>query len=409
MKIGMFGTFDVGNFGDILFPIIAEKKLAALGHFEIEKFSFRKCSAATWCYDVTPMEELPSRIADLDLVIVGGGHLVHFNPNMQKGYKPNTPDIPHPLGFWWLPALAGASAGLPVALHGVSTDPYFPDWASTLMVAFVDSLTVATVRDEQSRLRLQAFNKSEKSIEILPDSVFSLPDLVTRSDHSPALTSFLNAVGVSGKYLIIQPSYVLRPHMAEIERLVIEAKNKGWDVLELPIGAELFNDIGFYPDSWGVKRITTWPEPFVLAEVIANAEAVCGVSLHLSIVASCYGIPVFRPAYSRTSKYITIDGLANISFFGSDKPLRGWSDTVPDLSPITERRALLDGHWRRLAALAEARSATPRRVVGWEMLCATPDAFKNLATGKDKIAAVRQSATRKRNFVTIAVKQRLGI
>ena len=60
--VGMFGTFDIGNFGDLLFPIVAERKLAQLGPTELVRFSYLKKRAPEWCYDVEPIDSLPEAI-----------------------------------------------------------------------------------------------------------------------------------------------------------------------------------------------------------------------------------------------------------------------------------------------------------------------------------------------------------
>src|SRR3546814_10897526 len=85
---------------------------------DLERYSYRPKSAADWYYDVRPIQALPDRLPDLDLVLVGGGHLLHANRYMAAGYGPTDPAIPHPFGFWWLPVMAAGLGGVPSAQIG---------------------------------------------------------------------------------------------------------------------------------------------------------------------------------------------------------------------------------------------------------------------------------------------------
>jgi len=58
--IGIFGTFDVENYGDLLFPILAEAELSKrLGAVQLHRFSYNAKSPAEWPYAVTSVSDLP--------------------------------------------------------------------------------------------------------------------------------------------------------------------------------------------------------------------------------------------------------------------------------------------------------------------------------------------------------------
>lgn len=407
MKVAMFGTFDIGNFGDILFPIVAERKLALLGEITLDRYSYRAKSAEVWCYDVLPIQTFPARAAEYDLVLVGGGHLVHFARMMAEGYLPTDPMIPHPLGFWWLPAVAGAAMGVPVATHGISCDSKFPDWAEPLLAAFVDSADYLTVRDDRSRQRLEDRNRTGKGIEIVPDSVFSISDIITPGQTSATFEGFRREVGLKSEYIIAQPSYSLRMVKDDVLRIASEAKARGLQVLELPIGFEIGNDIGFYDDAQGFVRVNEWPEPLLLAEIIANAQAVIGISLHLSIVASAYGIPVFRTVYTPQSKFNLLDVFPNVRFLGRGEPFRALNDAAPDLTVAHAARDQLEIHWHRLRELGQNRNQRVPRPGYWEMLCRIPAAFERNASWRDRAAALRVSARAQRGHTLRSIKRKL--
>lgn len=407
MRIGMFGTFDIGNFGDILFPIVAEKKLSQLADVNLQRFSYRKMQADSWCYDVSPIDSLPDALDTLDLILIGGGHLLHFTREMAEGYYPPAKHIPHPLGFWWLPAVCGAMAGLPVATHGVSTSDRFPDWGEPLLRTFASSVDYFTVRDTLSAERMACYGAAD--VSVIPDSIFSISDVLHRGNPSAAFLEFKKQHGLGEKYLIVQPSDQLWKRRDQVIGLIADARGRGWDVLELPIGFEIGNKPGFYGGAHGLIEVKSWPEPFLLAEIIANAEAAVGVSLHLSIVASAYGIPVIRPSYARSSKFILLDKLPNIAFLQDRPALHGRSDREPDMAVASELKMQLDAHWAKIIVLAgDNRPRQIRKAVGaWDQLCATPAAFRAAQSGLERAQETIEFLKRRRGYAMHHVRKNI--
>src|SRR4030095_13348222 len=105
MEIGIAGTFDVQNLGDLLFPIVAEAELSRrIGPINLHRFSYSEKSPPDWPYRVESVAALPQRAADLDAMLIGGGHLIRFDKAVAPGYGPPSPDIHHPTGYWLMPA-----------------------------------------------------------------------------------------------------------------------------------------------------------------------------------------------------------------------------------------------------------------------------------------------------------------
>src|SRR5688500_17008770 len=99
--IGVFGTFDVENYGDLLFPLIAEAELTKrLGRVNVHAFSYHARSRPEWPYPVTSLTELPQMAGSLDGVLLGGGLIIRFDKGVAPGYGPPTPSIHHPTGYW---------------------------------------------------------------------------------------------------------------------------------------------------------------------------------------------------------------------------------------------------------------------------------------------------------------------
>lgn len=105
LRIGIVGTFDVANYGDLLFPIIAEAELTMrLGPIEMIPLSYHARVPPAWPYQVTSVTELPQLIGGLDALLVGGGFILRFDKDVAPGYEPPA-GVHHPTGYWLTPAL----------------------------------------------------------------------------------------------------------------------------------------------------------------------------------------------------------------------------------------------------------------------------------------------------------------
>ena len=64
-QVGIFGTFDVANYGDLLFPILAEAELTRrLGAITLHRFSYHGKTPPEWPYEVTSLTRLPDIAGD---------------------------------------------------------------------------------------------------------------------------------------------------------------------------------------------------------------------------------------------------------------------------------------------------------------------------------------------------------
>lgn len=404
MRIGIFGTFDIGNFGDVLFPIVAEAMFKRIDPaIELQLFSYREKSAASWYYDVLPIQALPEHLGGMDLALIGGGHLIHGNRYMAKDYVPTDRAIPHPYGFWWLPVVAARQAGVPTAMHCVSVDPIFPDWSRPLLSRFSLDLDYANVRDVRSQSRMLSW-APDKTVDLVPDSIFSIGNILERGLLSKSAEAFLAAHGTLGTpYLIVQPSAALRHVTPFLSALIKDAAARGWRVLNLPIFSEGVEPEGYFAQEEGVTTVTEWPHPLLLAEIIANAHAVAGVSLHLSVVASTFGIPVFRPKYGSESKYILLDDLATIRFMDDVEPTLADIDGAFFVPPeITKWQSALSAHYEKLVAVAQKKR--PEALLtdtAWADLLTLPDRLRAGRSLSDRVKETMLAARRSRNFLAM--------
>ena len=170
----MFGTFDVENYGDLLFPLIAEAELTErLGSVKLLPFSYHSKSPPDWPYSVVSLTELPRMAPELDGALIGGGFIIRFDKEVAASYVPPTRAIHHPTGYWLTPALIALQHGIPLIWNapGMHCNE-IPRWAEPLMeLAFTLSRYIA-VRDQLSQAELARFVDPDQ-IAVVPDTAFA--------------------------------------------------------------------------------------------------------------------------------------------------------------------------------------------------------------------------------------------
>src|SRR5438874_13560227 len=101
MTVGMAGTFDVDNYGDLLFPLIAAAALKRRNsRIQVVPFSVNGKSEHSWPFRVQPIEELTASLSNLSAMLIGGGQIVRFD----KSYPvpvPKNADVP--IAYWLVP------------------------------------------------------------------------------------------------------------------------------------------------------------------------------------------------------------------------------------------------------------------------------------------------------------------
>ncbi len=381
-QIGIFGTFDVQNYGDLLFPIIAEAELAErLGSVTLHRFSYHAKTPPHWPYHVTSITELPQIAGNLDGVLIGGGFLIRFDKGIAPTYSPPAPTIHHPTGYWLTPALVALQHDVPVIWNapGMHCNE-IPDWADPLMeMAFTLSSYIA-VRDEPSRTALSRFAKQEK-IRVVPDTAFGLARLLDKRPSSE-FDRLRSAAGLTKPYIVIQAALGLDRFLSFVKKHADRLQD--YQFLALPIGPVLGDQERILgADLPGLVRLPIWPHPLLLAEVISKSAAVVGYSYHLAITALTSGVPVFTPIDLSTGKYSAL--LAYERIF--PLPTEGESDPEQFVSRLGKTapcqavqvaRDQSAQHWDHIAAVIKAGGTATQPALNrfWQSL---PDLLETAA------------------------------
>ncbi len=360
--VGICGTFDVENYGDLLFPIIAHAELEErLGPPRLHRFSYHEKSATSWPYAVHPLTDLQATVPDLDAILIGGGDLIRFDKNIAPGYGPPASDIHHPTGYWLAPMLMGLQSGCPVLWNAPGVHGTVPSWAEPLMKVVVESSDYPNVRDEASRRILDPF-RGEAGIEVVPDTAFGVGELLSLDEPSTEYLRIRESAGLKDGYLLIQATGAI----GSFWRLIEDARSALGKVqaVIVAVGPVLGDDVAVFGRLPGVTVLESWPRPLVLAELIGHAAGVVGTSLHLAISGLAFGVPVFRPSQAMAGKYAVLQGLDGVETFDNEAAVDPeWlvsrlGRTQPS-SAVHDACTRLSRHWDHIASIIAA--ARPRR------------------------------------------------
>ncbi len=367
--IGICGTFDVANYGDLLFPLLAEAELRQrLGLVNLKRYSYHSKVLGEWPYPVHSVTELPAAAGQLDGLLIGGGDLIRFDKAVAPGYGPTTPSIHHPTGYWLTPMLIALQQGCPVAWNAPGVHGEMPAWAEPLLQTAIRLSSYVAVRDAASRQLLSRF-ASEAEIRVVPDTALGAARLVNVQRPSEEYHRLRESVGLQRPYIVVQAT----PGLGAFARLVRNHPQlfRDYQLVILPFGPVLGDHVGLFDDDLpNSLRLTTWPGPLLITELIGQAVAVVGVSLHLALAALALGVPVFRPADARDGKYAILQGFDKIVPFdretGIDPQAFAAKLGRAEPSPAT-REALgrVSAHWDAVAAaFAAGRSSATREAFG---------------------------------------------
>jgi lipopolysaccharide transport system ATP-binding protein len=410
--IGLCGTFDVENFGDLLFPLIAEHELRQrLDPLVLQCFSYAAKRAPEWPFDVTSQTKLAASIDTLDALILGGGDLIHCIKSIARHYFPPDETLHHPTSLWLTPALLALEQGLPLIWNAPGVPQEIPDWAVPAVRAVLVSSAYIAVRDEPSRQAL-AVIAPEVDIAVVPDTAFGIARLRDAEHRSLAFRNFAAQLGLQRPYVVLQPG----AH-GSVERLLRAASllSASHQIVILPLGPVHGEHQASVPHSLFPEaiRLPRWPDPLLLTELIAGSEGAIGDSLHLAIVALACGVPVFRSPrrdlrkYAMLERFDTVHSLKDESAASSEWLSARLGRKAPSQAALGAADAV-KAHWDKVASVLSSppsNRAVPLAIKNlWQRLPgdleSRAELATSLATARHAIDAARAENAALRNSLS---------
>lgn len=360
----MTGMFDMHNFGDLMFPLIADMRLrdAGIRLRLVTATGQRPALADAWpSLGFAQVMEQPLAVSG---VLIGGGYIVHTHRmDLLREYRQDG------VGAWcaaasWLGATAlGALFDAPVVWNAPGAPhPLRPAARNVAQAAFA-AADYLSLRDHGSR---RALGLDPSDVAVAPDTILELDRLWPRASLEDVFRSMVTRLGVR------TPDAVLAVHLrrrslggADVARFA-EAlsdicRQTGLTPVFMGLGSAHGDDrmARELHDAVSVpSAVLDQPESLrEIAALLAWCRAYAGSSLHGYVGALAYGRPgvlVGRPAYQKFRGLIEhVDRPQDL--VGSWDDALGRLPNLPDQSGVpVQTTAVLDAHWGRVRAGLEA-------------------------------------------------------
>jgi len=365
MKIAHFGTFDVDNYGDLLFPHVAQWRwpdedwihVSPLGNPTRFEDSLPTVGVKQAC-DMT-----------FDAVMVGGGNIV--NPG-----KTSLPDYGEVEGtaypsLWLGAAVLAAKQEVPLVFNGPGIGPHdFHLLQKRLAIAVFSSAEYLAFRERESAAIATRLSRRRSAVTI-PDTAFDLPNMWPAVQGPTGGNRHYVAVHVNSRYQTSVESTarsldLITKRLKAPVRLLSIGPCHGDIELSHRVAERMRAD-------HSVGRVISIR---AMAEVIAGASLYIGSSMHGFITALSYGVPGLLVLNRRPMRKFT--GLLEIADIPSRAICESWED-VPEsvgdevLLPAERLERLhrsLDRHWgdMREAVCSGAPCMLPRWAFPWKRL-----------------------------------------
>ena len=415
MRIAQLGTFDVANYGDLLFPLLARRRLR-LRFPDLRLDAVSPAGGPPVWPDCDPAMGWDDFIADIgryDAILVGGGNIVRLNPTDLAAYAGGlTPLLAYPR-LWALVA-AHNPAGVPVLWNAPGVPaPFPPDLVPLLRQAMAGASYVA-VRDEGSRANIAPLLDGVEPA-VVPDTAWDLPKLwgaeardaawaALWSRHGRAVPARALAIHLNARYLGGASAAAMASLVDEVARaqaatpiLVAIGPCHGDDALAREVGGQMRTGPLVLDAPAGLAEI---------AAAVSRSALYLGSSMHGFVTAAAHGVPAVIVGRASMAKF---DGmLAGLGL--PELRQDGWPEAAAfaaraDWPGLLGRMALgveaastrLDAHWDRICAEVErgrAPAATGAAGSGLQAALLGQAALDLLGRNRELAARVAEASAR---------------
>ena len=309
-NIALSGTFDVENYGDLMFPEIFKRAMKKRGlDFNLFLFSpFKSEGSSTGglmdkVYSPEDMERIHKE-HPLDAVVIGGGAIIHFDQIPLR--KPGETKLSyyHNPDSWVYPSAFAVKNNIKL-IYNLPQVPYEIDGAFAELTHYLlGGADYISVRDDISKNHLvKSYDgKDMPKIEVYPDSVCCIPELIEKAELDKIREKF----SLSEPYAVIHFNVSKPPEDDEhLKNIIDNLKEKGFEVILLPLGYTHRDDVVMseFNAKFGDicktfdKKLTI----IEMAAILSGCEIYIGTSFHGAITSMAYGHKAL--SYNRVHPY----------------------------------------------------------------------------------------------------------
>lgn len=393
MRIAHFSGTDAPNYGDQLFPLVFDRRLA--GRAEMVPVS-AKGGGPLWpgCATSISVAEAFHRASEFDAVVIGGGHIIHARTSTLPFYDDGAlgSNLAYP-SLWAGAAELAASGGLPLCWNAPGVPSSFATAGAELVRFAVSVSDAIAVRDAASRDLLLDCGVTARVSSVV-DTALDVSALWTREQidsayeeaflsRSRSVPSRTVAIHVKSRYL----TESLASHARRLDR--IAASLQATPIL-LALGpchgdAETQRQVAALMRSPAL--VVDEPSSLIeLAACIARSCAYLGSSLHGMITACAFDVPGLLVASESTARFRKFTGFLD-HVGAAERRCDSWRDADEQLrsadaccrkrwKPFAETQRQLDAYWQRLVQTLQTPLSAPRRAAKAAALEQIRDRFR---------------------------------
>lgn len=318
-RIAQIGTFDLKNYGDILFPDVLSTELSKyLNIDEIVLFSPLGGMKPFDTRTVLPISELEREHLrkPFDAVICGGGDLIRIDKQVVSDLQKY--EISNGAAELWIkPILVGKRYHIPVLLNSPGVPFSFKGKEKDLVRVLLQSIDYVSVRDAASAEILKSCGM--ENIHVIPDSVFLVEQTYSEEYLEEIFQGIKEEQAMPGSYFIFQLNRLEDGMSNEEYEEYISLLEKWTDAecVMMPIGyvhqdKETLRRLN---DAFKRKRrlIERELSPIEMLAIIRHAKSFIGTSMHGCLTAFALGSSATAINSSRLTKMKGLFSLMKLS------------------------------------------------------------------------------------------------
>lgn len=358
-SVAHYGTFDVDNYGDLLFPHIIEWRLKGVHITHVSPTARRPLfEDARQCTDQTP--------ENVSCVLVGGGNIVHLRPTSVESYK-DVSKLAYP-GLSAGAAEFAARSGAALAVNAPSIAVHRLNLLERYVLSRVfSSAAYLSFRDVESVKTARQLGA--KDVELVPDTAFDIARMwpIAAMGHEP-----------SEPYMVVHVNSRYGGDARDIAKALDDLSAREGFLIKLLAIGPCHNDIEYMRSVSSLmksehKCISDYRLRRFAVE-IARSSIYIGSSMHGFITAASYGVPgVLVLGTSVKAKFFgVLDACGMPESLIFSKWVDLLSTDLPQITMTDEVRsrlfARLDAHWHKVEEVIKApvQRQVPEIVLQWE-------------------------------------------
>lgn len=308
-QILLTGMFDMRNFGDLMFPLIARERLDGMDIVPVSP-----TGGDTGFVDALPSIPLAHMMAGPDAaqgVLIGGGYMIHGHKmHFLDAYAVDgLRDFAGP-GLWLGATLTAAIRDIPIAWNAPGVPHPFASSQRPLVEAAIRAASYCSVRDKGSLELLGA--PPDGVVHIVPDPVAGIMRLWPRNVLAAPFQNLIARKGARGdaKYLAMHfRNRSLAKLGAAAAAAAIEAFSQAQGLVPILVAVGQTHDDDIVAREIA-RHLTAahilLDDPVSLMEiasVFGQSSLYIGASLHGYVTAAAYGVPAVLVAFPSYRKF----------------------------------------------------------------------------------------------------------